>query len=155
MEKIKIKTVDLSRLSQLTDFVFIRCDNSPIAIEEFGGSDSYIIKIETKSNSAVIHNNESDSITKRFLDTFYADVYEGYTESKQFLGIYDISSVLNYYEEESTNSKAWYISSQGFDIEDYSDSLNNEQLDFIISIINPNTVFQISVEIISELRKMS
>jgi hypothetical protein len=54
MEKIQIKSVNLTGLSSLSEIIKITLSNSPDIVEEICGEEDFSITLNTKNNNAII-----------------------------------------------------------------------------------------------------
>ncbi len=145
MEKIQIKSIQLSKISHISETITIRYDNSVNIIDEMGGEDFFYIELNTKENCAIkIKSDPELSLSMQFLLADYAGIYSTYVELKSFEGIFGISGT-------SANGD-WSMEFHGQYLEE-SENIGDEDASLIEEVLNPMAVFEIANEVLNAVRK--
>jgi hypothetical protein len=141
MEKIQIKSVNLTGLSSLSEIIKITLSNSPDIVEEICGEEDFSITLNTKNNNAINPSKDSDlSLSKQFLAAENVGIYGPYTELKSWPGPYTVSGD-NWVFELCSNTIEWI-----------EGDLDENDAKLISDVLTSDAVYSIVNEVLKEIR---
>ncbi len=139
---IKLGSVNLSDLQDVSFILTISFANSVDLIDEAGAPENFYIRINTALNSAIrINEDDSLSLLEQYTDASSAGIYESYIEFKSFEGLYSISS--------NDENSDWSLDFHGNSLEDEYGEISEEQVEKIMEFLNPKSIFKIASEVLS------
>ena len=141
MNKIEIKSVDLTNLIDVCKLIEIRLDNSGNIIDEMGGPEYFYVRVDTSKNMAIPYNDDKDlSFMEQYTNANYAGIYETYIEWQSFEGGYSVYPI--------DENQDWNLEFQGSSLEDESGKITEDNKYKIIETINPKSLYKIANEVL-------
>jgi hypothetical protein len=141
MNKIELKSVDLTNLIDICKIIEIRLANSGNIIDEMGGPEYFNIRINILQNAAIpIIKDENLSLLEQFTEANYAGIYESYIEWKSFEGSFSIYPI--------GDNLDWNLAFQGSYLEEEEGDFTEIDKNKIIESINPKSLYKIANEVL-------
>jgi hypothetical protein len=145
MNKIELKSVDLTNLKDVCKLIEIGLANSGNIIDEMEGPEYFYVRVDTSKNMAIPYNDDKDlSLMEQFTNADYAGIYETYIEWQSFEGMYSIYPI--------DENQDWNLEFHGSSLEDESGEITEDNKDKIMEVINPKSLYKLANEVLQACR---
>jgi hypothetical protein len=145
MNKIELKSVDLTNLKDVCKLIEIRLANSGNIIDEMDGPEDFYVRVDTSKNMAIPYNDDKDlSLMEQFTNADYAGIYETYIEWQSFEGMYSIYPI--------DENQDWNLEFHGSSLEDESGEITEDNKNKIMEVINPKSLYKLANEVLQACR---